>query len=493
MEDDFFSYDPDTQWQDVLGENSFLVFNENHEVDKVASFKKYLKNGGYYLRYNALTERVFVAGPMLSLSGEISPIVFRDCVFKRYPNQFADCNKKEKTACLALINGLKTVTREIADPRFPEGIFMPQGSPVYVLNRWHKPVNETGTRLNSYEVKDALDAVLELFSRLFPVGEELDQVLAFIAHAFQRPEERPQWAMLIRGEGGNGKSTLFVRILRAIFGAHHVNEQHDLARIDEPETVSGWLSSMFVVCDDFIVSRKSQADDLKHLITAPRLESRRYYQNATQEDVFSRFIFLSNSREPLQFYTEDRRFFIPKYCEHFQDKEESARFIKEKIISLFEVGTSSFKDVRVKDALIDFFQTYPLDNFNSGVPLETEDHQNMSGAGGSTKRDQIQAFIDRYPIATLQSFKQYMYTEYGTCIDERAENIWEKLMRESPDGWIRVSSGKNARYKARITHNVGKFSKGKHFTGWCRQEFYSDFMAKLIDLYAEDAIYFAML
>ncbi|MCV5420429.1 hypothetical protein OFN47_27315, partial [Escherichia coli] len=94
--------------------------------------------------------------------------------------------------------------------------------------------------------------------------------------------------------------------------------------------------SLFVVCDDFQVQRRVQADKLKHTMTATVLESRRLYQNATQEEVFSRFIFISNSRQPMKFDTDDRRFFVPQFSVHLVDKADSAAYIAREMMPLLD-------------------------------------------------------------------------------------------------------------------------------------------------------------
>ncbi|HHL8702670.1 TPA: primase-helicase family protein [Escherichia coli] len=485
------NFDWDPAWREELGESAWFVYDAKHELDKVKTFASFLKVKGYYQRFDASSGRLFVTSlATISRPEELTPEIFLVTVMQRY-NCFASLTEKERKAIERLVDHLPVVSAVIADPRLETGLIVPPNWTSWAINTWQHPVKTTATKFDDPAVVEAVCAVMELFARHFPIPAERDQIIGYIGHALQHPEERPHWHPLIRGVGGSGKSTLFVKILRAIFGSGHVNEQTDLAELDTPTTVAGWLGSLFVVCDDFQVQKRSQADNLKHTLTAPRMEARRLYQNATQEDVFSRFIFLSNAREPLKFVTEDRRFFVPHYCEHLISKEESAEFVAKNITPLLD-SYGNFKDVRVRDALLDFFGSVSLAWINPGVPLETEDHQNMCGSGGTLKESQIQAFIDAYPVATYQSFKHYMFAEHGVYIGEVDSNIWEKLMRESGD-WIRIDTTQNNPYKVQLSHPVGFVKKGKRFVGWCTKGFHSAFMSNLNSLYSHQPDYFATL
>lgn len=485
------NFDWDPAWREELGDSAWYVYNDKQELDKVKTFASFLKVKSYYQRFDASSGRLFVTSlAAIARPEELTPEIFLVTVMQRYPC-FASPTEKELKAMSRLVENLPVVSAVIADPRLETGLTIPPNWTSWAINTWQHPEKTADTQFDDPAVVDAVCAVMELFARHFPIPAERDQVIGYIGHALQHPEERPHWHLMIRGVGGSGKSTLFVKILRAIFGSGHVNEQTDLAELDTPTTVAGWLGSLFVVCDDFQVQRRSQADNLKHLLTAQRLEARRLYQNATQEDVFSRFIFLSNAREPLKFVTEDRRFFVPHYCEHLISKEESAQFVADNITPLLD-PYGNFKDVRVRDALLDFFGSVSLAWINPGVPLETEDHRNMCGSGGTLRESQIQAFIDAYPVATFQSFKRYMFAEHGVYINEVDSNIWEKMLRESGD-WVRIDTTRNNPYKVQLSRQIGFVKKNKRVVCWCTKAFYSNFITNLENIYSHQPDYFQTL
>ncbi|HBI9931171.1 TPA: hypothetical protein LAL36_004345 [Escherichia coli] len=486
------NYDKDPDWKEELGDSAWFVYDDKQELDKVKSFAKFLAVRGYYLRYSALQERLYVTryGADTVLQEELSPDIFLQTVLQKY-GCFRGLKEKECKAMERLVDSLPIVSRVFADPRYDTGLVQPDGWTSWAMNIWKHPVRTTDTKFDDPAVQDAVNAVLELIDRLLPVAEEREQVVCWIAHAVQKPWERPQWHLLLRGEGGNGKSTFFIKILRAIFGTTHVNEQEDITRLEDPTVVSGWLRSLFVVCDDFEVQRRVLADKLKHLMTAAIMESRRLYQNATQEEVFSRFIFISNKHQPMKFDTSDRRFFVPQFMDHLVDEDDSAAFVKQKILSLLDEW-GRFKDVRVHDALLDYLQTYPLDNFNPGVPLKTKDHQRMCGSSGSIIEAQIQGFIDSYPVATYKSFRAYMEAEHQTHVGDVERNIWEKKLREA-GGWVQVATGIKAQHKARLSRPVGNLQKGKSFTGWCLESFLQQFTDSMEQLFQDDEAYFETL
>ncbi|PMY01952.1 hypothetical protein C1X54_35475, partial [Pseudomonas sp. GW460-13] len=54
---------------------------------------------------------------------------------------------------------------------------------------------------------------LEFLERLFPDAAERHTAIQWLAHAFQKPEERPSWHLLLISESGTGKGYLFNEIL----------------------------------------------------------------------------------------------------------------------------------------------------------------------------------------------------------------------------------------------------------------------------------------
>ncbi|MCV5420599.1 hypothetical protein OFN47_28195, partial [Escherichia coli] len=72
------NHDKDPAWREELGESAWYVYDDKQELDKVKSFARFLDVRQYYLRYNAVQERLYVTRYLVStvLQEELSPDIF---------------------------------------------------------------------------------------------------------------------------------------------------------------------------------------------------------------------------------------------------------------------------------------------------------------------------------------------------------------------------------------------------------------------------------
>ena len=155
---------------------------------------------------------------------------------------------------------------------------------------------------------DQIQIFLNHVKYLIPTRPDAALFLKWFAATVQRPERRVQWAPLITGNPGTGKSWfyyLFERLLGqqncAIIGPEHLDM-----------SFNEFMSGTTLVCIDEMhtKSRWDVMERLKPLITEKRMEINRKYGAKGLEAVFPNFICFSNHRDAAALKADDRRFWV---------------------------------------------------------------------------------------------------------------------------------------------------------------------------------------
>jgi hypothetical protein len=136
----------------------------------------------------------------------------------------------------------------------------------------------------------------------------LDWVTAWLAYHVQHPDRKMLTGVMFWShEQGNGKSTLGW-MMRQIHGEHN----SFLIRTKFPErfnsyaenTVFGWIDELAPI------KKAGQSDDVKSMITQPRILIENKQQRPYEMDDLISYYFTSNYPNALDLTTEDRRFFV---------------------------------------------------------------------------------------------------------------------------------------------------------------------------------------
>lgn len=223
----------------------------------------------------------------------------------------------------------------------------------------------------------------ELFERLFPDERERTTVRQFLAHMIQKPLERPQWGLLITGEGGEGKS-LMMQMLEAALGNNHWWRERNL--VAALKQFSEVLPDNLSVCFDDAKFGPDSAEQLKHPMTARyQVVELKGVQKTVRREVYARLIVLSNKMRPLRL-VDDRRWYVPARCLNRTSKEESKEFGAKVGAWLRQPDTAAI--------LYHYFMDVDLTDFDpSGCEL-TETHARMSEASVSVLEKYISEFIE---------------------------------------------------------------------------------------------------
>lgn len=189
--------------------------------------------------------------------------------------------------------------------------FNPVGSSRNYLNLWVGPVLApkagTWTLIRSF----LQDVICN--------GDQVafDFLMGYLAHALQRPEEKPGIMVILIGGQGIGKGTLG-KILRLIWSATywHIHKIDDVTG-----NFNAALERAFIVFLDealFVGDRKA-SDSLKSLVTEPIIQINEKYQPARQTRSFHRFFAATNAEHFKNTERDDRRDFVLKVSEARKD------------------------------------------------------------------------------------------------------------------------------------------------------------------------------
>lgn len=280
-------------------------------------------------------------------------------------------------------------------------------------------VNNGATFANTYipfhpAAPDCRDVPMleELFIRLFPCETEREWVRCFFGHLIQRPMERPQFGLLITGDGGEGKS-LLVRAVSAALGRQHVWQERDFNALSR--RFSEVLPDNLVVCLDDAKLPSDAAETLKHMITCNINQVEvKGEQGLVRRDVYARLVVLSNKARPLCLI-DDRRWYVPARCKLVGTKVEAQAF-GEKFCAFLDQQDAPAK-------IYWYFKGVDLTSFTvSGCPV-TETHALMSEASVSQLDRHIDDFLeDRTLEGILPIFHESTLLDYLRHQGQRSVN-----------------------------------------------------------------------
>lgn len=233
-------------------------------------------------------------------------------------------------------------------------------------------------RSAAFEMPEILQEYLD---RLFPDAQEQKTVVEFSADIVQNPELRPQWALILTGDQGSGKSSL-VSLIRTALNERYVWSGNSYTPVFEK--FSEVLPDNLVVCFDDAPSNADTYERLKRAVTCAEVEVEiKGQQNRVEREVYARIIICSNNPRPLRLERGDRRFYCPAPCKHAIDADETARFFEEFL---------PWKE-RNAEAIYHWLASVDLSSFVRGSCTKTATHALMVDMSASVLDDAVEAFI----------------------------------------------------------------------------------------------------
>lgn len=202
-----------------------------------------------------------------------------------------------------------THSRAIRMPKVDHSAFRPDLDPGYVWEQDDESFVNSYRRLSIPRAKGDVSLFLRHLELVLPVKRDRDILLAYMAAVVQHQGVKFQWAPLIQGVEGNGK-TLFSRCVAEAVGMRysHMPRASELA-----EKFNDWLvGKIFIGVEDVYwpEGRTEIIETLKPMITNNRLPIRAMRRSEQNMDICANFIVNSNHRDAIKKTTNDRRWCI---------------------------------------------------------------------------------------------------------------------------------------------------------------------------------------
>jgi putative DNA primase/helicase len=135
-------------------------------------------------------------------------------------------------------------------------------------------------------------------------------IIQYLAHIFQRPDEKPQYAIILKSGMGTGKG-LFLHCLRSIIGDDHSTLTKNLN-----SNFNAYLGyKILLIADDVNVCSKEATAMMKGYITEPQVSIEAKRKDQIMVDSYTRFIFTTNEEAVVRVDTDERRYFILRVSE----------------------------------------------------------------------------------------------------------------------------------------------------------------------------------
>jgi hypothetical protein len=286
--------------------------------------------------------------------------------------------------------------------RFPrvEGIAFKPDRPAgcIVLESGRRRVN-VYTPIYVERVEGDVQPFLNHLGKILPDEGDRMQLLAYMAACVQYQGHKFQWAPLVQGAQGNGKSLLALCVAKAI-GARYVH--FPLAK-DIDNNFNAWLwGNIFYVVEEICIDdkRKDALETLKPMISTAEggIQITRKGLDQTSEDICGNFWFNSNYRNSVHIKRGDRRLAI--YFTAQQDVDDLAR--DGLTHSYFERLIDWFKHDKGYAKVAEFLHTWPIPSdldprFQTRAPRTSTTHEAIAAGMGRVEQDILECMAQEMP------------------------------------------------------------------------------------------------
>lgn len=239
----------------------------------------------------------------------------------------------------AAVHFIKKQDGDLILKRFIESLPIPVAKPAEVVNsfwvspntiEYHRlafhPIPQSADTLNLWVPHTVVPAqgvwtVIENYLKDVICDGDLalfDYLIRFLAHALQRPEEKPGIMIVLIGAEGVGKG-FFIRLLEALWGATTL-QVSDIAAITGNFN-AGLERAFWVALDEcMFFGDKKALDRMKSITTEPWIQVEQKYEPPKIMFSVHRFIACTNHAQWGQIRSDDRRYLFIKVSDcHKQD------------------------------------------------------------------------------------------------------------------------------------------------------------------------------
>jgi hypothetical protein len=291
----------DQGWQPTMSREQLTWSTEERTIDDKAV---------YFIRDSFAKQWVYVAHNDLFVDKTMPSLFYTSEVFDK---QFRRLSHVKKLSELMINNENVDV--------YHERTYLP-GSPIGAYKDDHdRTVFNIYTPTRIRPVKGDVTLFKDFLAKLFPVEPERIAVTDFIATMVARPQQRPEFGMLMYSvKQGTGKTTL-CNFLETLVGRHNVSLPDASTIVDD--AFNTWVANkVLAVCAEIYEGHSWKAYlKLKSKITDRSLELKEKYMTNRTIPNFLWVIACSNSSQALRIEEGDRRWLIPVVTEEPAGKE----------------------------------------------------------------------------------------------------------------------------------------------------------------------------
>jgi hypothetical protein len=201
-----------------------------------------------------------------------------------------------------------TENQGIFFPRVHNLCFRPERTPGEILHEEGRDLINIYTPIETPATPGDPAPFLDHLARILPEARDREILIAYLAALVQFPGVKFQWAPLIQGMEGNGKS-LIIRAMAEAIGHRYT---HLPNAADIHNKFNAWIEGrLFIGVEEVYTQERQEAlESLKPLITNDRVEVQGKGLDQRTGDNRANFILCSNHKDAIRKTATDRRYCV---------------------------------------------------------------------------------------------------------------------------------------------------------------------------------------
>lgn len=286
-----------------------------------------------------------------------------------------------------------TESQAFRAPRADSSCFRPDLAPGVIINSDRHSLVNTYWPIKTPRAQGDATPFLAHLAKVLPDTRDQQILLSYMAACVQHPGVKFQWAPLIQGVEGNGK-TLFTRCVAFAIGDQftHFPKASQIAK-----QFNGWMyAKIFIGVEDIYVpeSQREILEELKPMITGDRMEIERKGVDQITQWVCCNFMLNSNHKDAIRKTRNDRRF-APFYSAQQQNED----LVRDGMTNGYFPKLYNWLKSGGYEIVNELLQTYPIpDEFNPAnghiAPLTASTSEAITYGLGRAEQE-ISEAIDR--------------------------------------------------------------------------------------------------
>lgn len=194
-------------------------------------------------------------------------------------------------------------------PLVTRAVFRPDLPPLELIEDGDEVLLNTYRPINIGAVEGDVKRFLKVVNANFPDEHDRNILLSYMAAVVQYPGKKFQWAPLIQGPEGNGK-TFLLQCMNNAIGRRYIHTVNAQELGDSGSKFNSWMDSkLFISVEEIRVGNKHDImEALKPLIGQNFIEIQAKGRDQYTIDNYANFMFTSNYMDALALNDDQRRF-----------------------------------------------------------------------------------------------------------------------------------------------------------------------------------------